>query len=106
MLSLFLYIFVSIKKLPMHIFETEELEDVIVLDDTERMIVLHNDDYNTFDWVIECLINICKHFPEQAEQCAYLTHYTGKSEVKKGPESVLRKMYMKLKSAGLTVTLD
>ena len=39
---------------------------------------LHNDDYNTFDWVIQCLIKVCNHEYEQANQCAHLVHYNGK----------------------------
>ena len=29
-------------------------------------LILHNDDYNTFDHVINCLIKICGHQTEQA----------------------------------------
>ncbi len=47
-------------------------------------IVLYNDDYNTFDHVIESLIVACDHTPEQAEQCSLLVHYKGKCIVKTG----------------------
>lgn len=47
-------------------------------------IVLYNDDYNTFDHVIETLIMACDHTPEQAEQCSILVHYKGKCTVKTG----------------------
>lgn len=59
-------------------------EEVLVLDQTDDVykLVLHNDDVNTFDFVIECLIEICKHTPEQAEQCTLLVHYKGKCTVK------------------------
>lgn len=52
-------------------------DEVLVLDQTDDVykLVLHNDDVNTFDFVIECLIEICKHTPEQAEQCTLLVHY-------------------------------
>ena len=33
-------------------------------------LIVHNDDYNTFDWVITCLMKICKHEQEQVTQCA------------------------------------
>ena len=35
----------------------------------DHHIVLYNDDFNTFDFVIESLIEICNHEREQAEQC-------------------------------------
>ena len=68
--------------------------------------MLHNDDHNTFDWVIECLIKVCKHDFEQASQCAHLVHFTGKCDVKRGDQETIQKMYNKLKSAGLSVTIE
>ena len=47
-------------------------------------LVLYNDDFNTFDHVIESLINVCHHTPEQAEQCAIIVHHKGRYEVKSG----------------------
>lgn len=47
-------------------------------------LILYNDDFNTFDWVIECLIELCDHTAEQAEQCALIVHYKGKCAVKHG----------------------
>ena len=47
-------------------------------------IILYNDDINTFDHVIDCLISICDHTPLQAEQCTLIVHYKGKCSVKSG----------------------
>jgi ATP-dependent Clp protease adaptor protein ClpS len=69
-------------------------------------LILWNDEYNTFQWVIECLIKVCKHEYEQASQCAHLVHFTGKCDVKRGDQETIKKMYEKLKSAGLTVTME
>lgn len=79
-------------------------EEVLVLDQTDDVykLVLHNDDVNTFDFVIECLIEICKHTPEQAEQCTLLVHYKGKCTVKTGAMDLLKPMHQKLLSRGLT----
>lgn len=88
------------------IYETETEEAVLEKTDNGRTIILHNDDYNTFDHVITCLIEICGHGSEQAEQCAHITHYNGKCDIKKGSLSVLEKMYRKLKMRGLSVTLE
>lgn len=53
-------------------------------------LIVWNDEVNTFDWVIETLINICKHTTEQAEQCAMLIHTKGKYAVKKGTYELLK----------------
>jgi ATP-dependent Clp protease adaptor protein ClpS len=70
------------------------------------ILILHNDDYNTFEWVIECLIKICKHEPNQASQCAHIVHFTGKCDIKRGDHDTIMTMYNKLKSCGLSVTME
>lgn len=60
--------------------ETDLLEEV----GEQYKVVLYNDDVNTFDWVIECLVEICEHDSLQAEQCALLVHFKGKAVVKSG----------------------
>jgi len=79
-------------------------EDVLVLDDTDEVykLVLHNDDVHTFDYVIDSLIEICKHTLEQAEQCTILVHFKGKCTVKTGSMDVLKPMHEKLLSRELT----
>lgn len=69
-------------------------------------LICHNDDYNTFAWVIECLMKVCGHEYLQAEQCAHIIHFTGKCDVKRGDYETLNEMYMKLSGANLTVTLE
>lgn len=65
-----------------------EETDVAVLDDVVETdvhnLVVFNDDVNTFDHVINTLIDVCQHTPEQAEQCTLLIHYKGKCVVKNG----------------------
>jgi ATP-dependent Clp protease adaptor protein ClpS len=70
------------------------------------ILMLHNDNYNTFDWVIQCLMKICGHEYEQASQCAHLVHFTGKCDVKRGDHEIIMKLYNKLKAAGLSVTVE
>ena len=85
-----------------------EYEDEVALlenDDEVYTLVLHNDDVNTFDFVIECLIEICKHTLEQAEQCTILVHYKGKCTVKTGSMVLLKPMHEKLISRGLTAEI-
>ena len=62
----------------------EQNTEVSTLEQREHEIILYNDEVNTFDHVIECLINICEHTSLQAEQCAYLVHFSGKCGVKTG----------------------
>jgi ATP-dependent Clp protease adaptor protein ClpS len=69
-------------------------------------LIVHNDDYNTFDWVITCLMKICKHEQEQATQCAHIVHFTGKCDVKYGDLETITTMKEKLKSAGLSATME
>ena len=64
---------------------TPELsEEVLVEEVTEHQLVVFNDDVNTFEHVIQTLIDICEHTPEQAEQCTLIIHYKGKCTVKTG----------------------
>ena len=72
----------------------------------ENSLVLHNDEVNTFDFVIECLIDICEHTTEQAEQCTYLIHYKGKCDVKSGSFTSLRPLRNALIEKGLSATID
>jgi len=69
-------------------------------------LILHNDDYNTFDWVITCLMKICKHENEQANQCAHIIHYNGKCDVKYGDIETISNMKDKLRNAGLSATME
>ena len=82
-------------------------EDVDVLEQETRKheIVLHNDDVNTFDHVINSLIDVCEHTSEQAEQCALLVHYKGKCTVKTGEYDFLKPRCSKLLTLGLSAEI-
>lgn len=71
-----------------------------------KKLVLHNDDFNSFDHVIESLVQVCGHQSEQATQCAYIVHYKGECDVKLGDEETLSLMKDKLTFRGLSVTLE
>jgi ATP-dependent Clp protease adaptor protein ClpS len=73
---------------------------------TEHFLLLHNDDVNTFVYVIDSLIEVCGHDPVQAEQCAFITHHRGKCDIKKGDMDTLRPMQQTLVNRGLMVTID
>ncbi len=82
-------------------------EDVLVEEAVgmNNEIVLHNDDVNTFDHVIETLIRVCKHDALQAEQCALLVHYKGKCTVKTGTIEELKPQCTALLDAGLSAEI-
>lgn len=80
-------------------------EEVDVQTAREYQIILHNDDVNTFDHVIRCLVRICDQTPEQAEQCAYIVHYHGKCVVKTGAFEDLKPRCLLLLEEGLSAEL-
>ena len=73
-------------------FQEEALIEVQEKKDDPKNLVVFNDDYNTFEHVIETLIRVCRHSVEQAEQCTLIIHHRGKCSVKKGPEYKLKPM--------------
>ncbi len=74
--------------------------------ENNRFLILHNDDYNSFDHVIRSLIEVCDHDAVQAEQCAYITHFNGKCDVKKGSYNLLKPLKDLLIQKELNVTID
>ncbi|MDL1913325.1 MAG: ATP-dependent Clp protease adaptor ClpS [Bergeyella sp.] len=95
-----LYFFIENQESPHRELEGET--DLFVNEDNDRRLVLYNDDVNTFEFVIQCLIHICHHTEEQAEQCTFLVHYKGKCTVKTGSTHLVEPMHKKLLSKGLT----
>lgn len=75
------------------------------LEEQQRELVLYNDEVNTFDFVIDCLITICEHTLEQAEQCTLLVHFKGKCGVKSGTFQELRPKCEALLDRGLTAKI-
>lgn len=87
--------------------EIQEESDVLLLEkETHKyQIILHNDDVNTFDWVIDALVDICEHTPMQAEQCAMIVHYKGKCDVKTGELKDLQPRCTALLDRGLSAEI-
>lgn len=75
----------------------KEQEEVDVMTEElveeEKSLLLHNDDHNTFEYVIETLVEVCEHTYEQAETCAWITHYKGKCAIKHGTFKELKPYY-------------
>lgn len=72
----------------------------------EVFLVLYNDDVNSFDFVIETLMEVCKHDSIQAEQCALITHYKGKCDIQKGTYFNLKPIKDLLIIKGLSVVIE
>lgn len=71
----------------------------------KREIILYNDNVNTFDFVIETLIDVCEHDPITAEQCTLIAHYNGKCPVKSGDLDDLIPLTKEMTNRGLTVSI-
>jgi ATP-dependent Clp protease adaptor protein ClpS len=82
---------------------SEGLDELL---DDPKDLILHNDDINTFDHVINCLVDIVGHDSEQAEQCAWIVHLKGKCAVKTGSVYELDPPKTELLNRGLTATID
>ena len=85
------------KKLP--VVEIDEKESEI------KTLILFNDEVNSFDFVIETLIEVCDHDHLQAENCAWVAHYRGKCAVKKGPFEDIKPRYEEMTRRKLTVEI-
>ena len=88
----------------------QELEDIMLdelieVNETAQIIV-YNDDYNTFDWVIESLMEVCSHTFEQSEQLSLIVHFKGKAAVKTGSMDELRPMKDALVDRGLSAVIE
>jgi ATP-dependent Clp protease adaptor protein ClpS len=79
-----------------HSINPFEQEDVALLEEVQISemldLIVFNDDINTFEHVINTLVKVCGHSPEQAEQCSLIIHYKGKCAVKKGSFEELKPM--------------
>ena len=82
--------------------EADVLEDV----KSENHLIVYNDDVNTFDWVIACLVQYCGHNEIQAEQCAWFVHHKGKYPVKHGALEDLIPVCSALCEQGLSAKLE
>lgn len=86
----------------------DQEEDIDVLDDIDQScsLVVWNDEVNTFEWVIETLMEICNHTQEQAEQCAMIIHSHGKYAVKHGGYNELKPMCDAITDRGIGATIE
>jgi ATP-dependent Clp protease adaptor protein ClpS len=88
----------------------QTIEQVDLLEEVDAEInnnlIVWNDEVNTFEHVIDTLIEVCKHTKTQAEQCTMLIHYKGKCDVKKGSFTTLRPMAEAIIDRGIQATIE
>ena len=82
--------------------------DVLLDTDLEQpcQLIVWNDEVNTFEWVIETLMDVCGHSAEQAEQCALIVHTRGKYAVKYGSYEVLKPLCDAITERGINATVE
>ena len=85
--------------------QEQESSDALLEESDAFDLVLFNDDVNTFDWVIESLMEVCKHEQLQAEQSAFIVHYKGKCTVKSGSWDELSSVHRELSNRDLSVEI-
>lgn len=86
--------------------ESQEQEILEMIEEAKWAIVLYNDEVNSFDWVITCLIRYCGHTRLQAEQCAWIVHNNGKYSVKLGKYEDLEPVCTTLCEKGLSAQIE
>ena len=86
--------------------EVLEIAELKTKETKKYALVVHNDDYNTFDFVIKALIDVCNHNLIQAEQCTHIIHFNGKCEVKLGSLEDLIPMRFAIQNRGISVTIE
>lgn len=89
------------------IHEQEELlVEELTNTSTKSELIVYNDDYNTFDWVIQCFMEVCNHGFEQSEQLSLIVHFKGKAVVKTASFDTLKPMKDALIDRGLSAVIE
>jgi len=86
--------------------DLQEETDVLTLTESTCHLIVWNDEVNTFEWVIETLMEVCGHAHEQAEQCAYIIHFHGKYAVKNGSYDDLKPQCDAITERGINATIE
>ncbi len=86
--------------------ETLTLEEVLAGLKTNHRLILWNDEVNTFDHVIYCLVKYLDYSDKQAEKIAWTVHTEGKCAILEGSFTELEVYRKILQQEGLSVTVD
>jgi ATP-dependent Clp protease adaptor protein ClpS len=85
--------------------ESDQAE-MLIDDENSYQLIVWNDEVNTFEWVIDTLIQVCGHTSEQAEQSAMIIHTKGKYAVKEGSFNILKPMCDAITERGIGATVE
>lgn len=81
----------------------EELKELL---GAHAKLIVYNDDVNTFEWVIQCFMEILSHSSVQSEQLALIIHEKGKATVKTAPKTILKPLKDGLLDRGLSAVIE
>lgn len=84
----------------------EIIEKMDVESTNQKQLILFNDEVNTFEYVIDCLVDVCGHVQEQAEQCALTAHVKGRCAVKSGSFSELKVLFEEMSRRQLSMSIE
>ena len=84
----------------------KEESNTLTLTESYCTLIVWNDEVNTFEWVIETLIEVCGHSTEQAEQCAIIIDSKGKYAVKEGSYEILKPQCDAITERGINATIE
>ncbi|MEL6863783.1 MAG: ATP-dependent Clp protease adaptor ClpS [Bacteroidota bacterium] len=89
----------------------EELEEVLLEEELSDIggpsrLIVYNDDHNTFDWVIQCFVEVVKHTYEQSEQLSLIIHFKGKATIKTATKKELKPLKDALIDRGLSAVIE
>ncbi len=86
--------------------ETAYFDDTLLEESMGHHLIVWNDEVNTFDWVIQTLVEVCGHEPEQAEQCTMIIHFKGKCSVRSADYETLKPMCESILERGIQATVE
>jgi ATP-dependent Clp protease adaptor protein ClpS len=86
--------------------ETFTLDELLVSLKEMRRLILWNDDINSFDHVIFCMMKYLDYKEAQAEKIAWKVHNEGKCAVLEGTFNEMEIYRKILQQEGLTVTVE
>lgn len=90
--------------------DIQELEDIMLLEEVNTgrrsELIVYNDDFNTFDWVIQSFMEVCSYSFEQSEQLSLIVHYKGKAIVKSGDHNELKPLKDALVDRGISAVIE
>jgi ATP-dependent Clp protease adaptor protein ClpS len=84
----------------------KEDTDVLTSEENSCSLIVWNDEVNTFEWVIETLMEVCGHTEQQAEQCSMIIHTKGKYAVKEGSYEILKPQCDAITERGINATIE